>query len=197
MSKKNNTEQTESLILKEKTKIPFVCDEVFLMGFSIFLFGFLTILFGAFFGYFYVDSLDNSLSFIIIGDFGYYGKGNQMLTAKSLGNFCAKNKCDFILSTGDNFYPAGVNSVNDVHWKQSFEDVYNHDSIKNLKWYSILGNRDYRQNPTSQIEYSSLKSNISWNMMNNYFSFEKSFPNIINPLRLNFLTLDTTPFINS
>eukprot|EP01080_Neovahlkampfia_damariscottae_P010441 gene10441-2963_t len=180
--KNSNTEdQKESLILKEKTKIPFFCNECFVLSSSIFFFALLAA---------------GSLNFIVIGDFGYFGKGNQTKTAQAIAEFCTKNKCDFLISTGDNFYPSGVSSTNDSHWIQSFENVYNNESIKHLPFFSILGNRDYRQNVESQIEYTYLKGNSRWKMLDHYFSFQKSVPNFINPLKLNFLTLDTTPFFS-
>ena len=195
--KKNGTEEKLPLIVKEKTKIPFFCNECFVLASSILIFTILSIGFGFLFGYFFYLSFQGSINFIVLGDFGYFGEGNQTKTALALGEFCSKNKCDFIISTGDNFYPNGVSSINDPHWIQSFENIYNNESLKNLKFYSILGNRDYRQNVESQIEYSFLKSNSRWNMLNHYFSFQNSVPNVFNPLKLNFLSLDTTPFFST
>lgn len=53
---------------------------------------------------------------------------------------------DFIIGTGDNFYnPDGVFSVDDPAWNSHWRDIYKDNSkkyIKNLIWYSTLGNHD-------------------------------------------------------
>jgi hypothetical protein len=62
-------------------------------------------------------------------------------------------EADFIVSTGDNFYPSGVASVQDPLWKRSFEDVYTAFSLQE-EWYPVLGNHDYDGDAQAQIEYS-------------------------------------------
>ena len=54
-----------------------------------------------------------------------------------MGKFCqgwSGNKCDFIISTGDNFYSRGVNGVHDDQFDESWRDVYTHPSIAHLPW---------------------------------------------------------------
>jgi tartrate-resistant acid phosphatase type 5 len=45
----------------------------------------------------------------------------------------------FVVGLGDNFYVDGVTDINDKRFKESFEDVYDGDSIQ-TKWYMVAGN---------------------------------------------------------
>jgi hypothetical protein len=40
---------------------------------------------------------------------------------------------------GDNFYPSGLNSTNDVLFTQSFSDIYADASLQ-VPWHAVLGN---------------------------------------------------------
>merc|ERR1719343_1867465 len=53
-----------------------------------------------------------------------------------------KVKPSFVINTADNFYYFGVESVNDIKWLFTFEQVY-HDSSLQIPWLSALGNHDY------------------------------------------------------
>jgi len=50
----------------------------------------------------------------------------------------------FVLNVGDSFYQYGINSVDDVRWRTTFEDVFG--SERPIPWYSALGNHDYKGN---------------------------------------------------
>ena len=83
---------------------------------------------------------------------------------------------DFILSLGDNFYDVGVVSVEDMHWKKSFEDVYSHDELRSVPWWLVFGDHDHRRNVSAQILYSKISDR--WNLPSQYylktFLFSKS-----------------------
>lgn len=74
---------------------------------------------------------------------------------------------DFIISTGDNFYPSGVVSEHDPLFKYSFEDIYT-DFRLQWDWYVVLGNHDYKSNPDAQVAYS--KISRRWKMPSRYYS---------------------------
>jgi len=62
----------------------------------------------------------------------------------------------FILSVGDNFYPAGVSGSEaeiTTRFQRTFERVYHHDAFHDLPWYIVAGNRDYDGNVAAQINY--------------------------------------------
>src|SRR5690348_16947023 len=63
----------------------------------------------------------NALRFIVCGDWGRNGEDNQKGDAHTMGVVAKKTKAEYIISTGDNFYPNGVKSTRDYNWIASFE----------------------------------------------------------------------------
>jgi tartrate-resistant acid phosphatase type 5 len=122
----------------------------------------------------FAQSVDSSLrkypktlNFIVMGDWGRVGEDHQIPVAKQMGKTAEEINRDFIISTGDNFYPRGVMSEFDPLWKASFEDIYKAFSLQ-WDWYSVLGNHDYGGNPDAQVAYS--KISRRWRMPARYFS---------------------------
>ena len=96
---------------------------------------------------------DSSLNFIAIGDWGRCGEFYQKEVAQQMAKASVSVDASFIVSTGDNFYPSGVASVNDPLWDRSFENVYYQFSLQK-EWDVILGNHDYKTNPQAEVEYT-------------------------------------------
>jgi tartrate-resistant acid phosphatase type 5 len=71
------------------------------------------------------------------------GIANQNKVAQALANWCDVNTCEFIISTGDNFYPQGVTSDSDPRFDSSWKDVYNQLSLIDKTWYQSIGNHDH------------------------------------------------------
>ncbi len=136
---------------------------------------------------------NNAIHFIVVGDWGRQGEYNQSEVAAQMANASVSLNADFIISTGDNFYPDGVKSVWDTKWKTSFEDIYKHFSLQK-KWYVVLGNHDYRSNPQAQIEYSNISSR--WQMPSRYYT-KKFKINDDSTQQVQLIFLDTSPFIKS
>jgi tartrate-resistant acid phosphatase type 5 len=109
----------------------------------------------------------NALNFIVMGDWGRFGEDHQIPVAKQMGITATTINRDFIISTGDNFYPVGVASEYDPQWKSSYEDIYTDFSL-HWNWYPVLGNHDYAGNPDAQVAYS--KISRRWNMPARYYS---------------------------
>lgn len=61
-----------------------------------------------------------------------------------MGIIAEKNNVDFVISTGDNFYPSGLIDENDVAFDQSFTNVYTALSLQK-QWFS--GNYLYSLRP--------------------------------------------------
>jgi hypothetical protein len=98
---------------------------------------------------------------------------------------------DFIISTGDNFYPSGVISEFDPLFHYSFEEIYTDYSLQ-WDWFPVLGNHDYKSNPDAQVAYS--KISRRWKMPARYFS--KKFTIYGNPKNQVLIAfVDTNPFI--
>ena len=105
-----------------------------------------------------------NIKFIAIGDVGTEDQ-NQILVADSVNRVCRSVVCDFILLLGDNFYPAGVSSIDDPRFNEGFEKLY---GPSNVPVFSVLGNHDVKGNAEAQKNYS-LVSNY-WKMPNyNYY----------------------------
>jgi len=108
-----------------------------------------------------------ALNFIVMGDWGRNGEDHQKEVAAQMGKTAAAASVDFIIATGDNFYPEGVISGHDPLWKYSFEDIYTAFSLQ-WNWYPVLGNHDYGTNPDAQVAYS--KISRRWKMPARYYS---------------------------
>ncbi|WP_256010614.1 purple acid phosphatase family protein [Desertivirga xinjiangensis] len=142
----------------------------------------------------FIESLqvnEDALNFLVIGDWGRNGQYHQTSVAKQLANAAITLDSKFIISTGDNFYPNGVQSISDPLWKTSFEDVYN-DFPLLQDWNVVLGNHDYRSNPAAQIAYSAISGR--WNMPDYYFSQKLSI-NDDATQKVLFVYIDTNPFV--
>ena len=135
-----------------------------------------------------LHSSPESLTFFVIGDWGRDGNNNQQRTAAEMNAAAIYLQPNFIISTGDNIYANGVQSVNDSHWKSSFEDVYDGANI-NIPWYVVLGNHDYQGNVQAEIDYSGI--NQQWNLPSRYYSFLQNLPDNSTAL---FIFLDTNQF---
>lgn len=131
-----------------------------------------------------------TLSFLVVGDWGRYGSPPQRSVAAQMGQTAASMNAKFIISTGDNFYPNGVASLDDPQWQTSFEQVYTDFSLHN-DWYVVLGNHDYHGNPQAEIDYS--KRSQRWHMPARYYTVTKP---IDEHDSAEFFFIDTSPFID-
>lgn len=138
-----------------------------------------------------LKTLEESVSFLVMGDFGRNGQYFQKEVAEQMGKAAMTLGTKFTVAVGDNFYPNGVQSTADNQWNSSFEDIYtNHGLHEN--WYVALGNHDYRGNIQAQIDYS--KVSRRWKMPAKYYSktFELEDGN-----KLLMVVMDSNPFIDS
>mmetsp|Transcript_3541 Transcript_3541/g.13550 ORF Transcript_3541/g.13550 Transcript_3541/m.13550 type:complete len:407 (+) Transcript_3541:215-1435(+) len=132
-------------------------------------------------------NLNYKASFIVFGDYGRNGQYGQQKMADQLEEYCSGNRCDFVVTTGDNIYNTGVQSSDDVLFKTSFEDVYLKGSLKNLKYYHVLGNHDWAGKPSAMIEYAN-RDDTAWILKDYYYD------EYIEDANLQFVFADTTPF---
>lgn len=109
----------------------------------------------------FVCSTASSSRFVAIGDWGIDNK-DQYDTATTLSRWCQKHTCSFIVSMGDNFYPSGVEKLNDPRFNSTWKEVYNLSGINDLNWYLVLGNHDHIDCPMCQVEFS--KKETRWNL---------------------------------
>ena len=133
----------------------------------------------------------DSITFVVIGDWGVMGKNLQRGVARSMNAAALKHRAQFIITTGDNFYYRGVWNTTDPHWKRSFEDIYT-GAGQAVPWHPVLGNHDYGHNPQAQVEYSKLSKR--WQMPARYYKLEKDLKGT-KGLLLAFT--DTSPFVTA
>jgi tartrate-resistant acid phosphatase type 5 len=131
-----------------------------------------------------------SLTFLVIGDWGRFGQGNQRIVADRMAETGLEIGAQFVVSVGDNFYENGVTGVDDPHWRGSFEDIY-HAAPLHVPWYVSLGNHDYRGNEQAQIDYAARSRR--WTMPDRWYSFRKQAPD---GATVEFFVIDTTPMIS-
>lgn len=129
------------------------------------------------------------LHFTAIGDWGRNGEDHQSAVAEQMGKWTSQHPNDFIISTGDNFYPSGVVSEHDPLWHYSFENIYTAFSLQ-WDWYPILGNHDYKSDPDAQVRYSQISRR--WKMPARYYS--KTF-NLKGKGKVLMAFIDTNPMI--
>ncbi|KZV14231.1 purple acid phosphatase 1 [Dorcoceras hygrometricum] len=91
---------------------------------------------------------------------------------------------DFVISTGDNFYPKGLVDVNDPAFEESFTNVYTAPGLQK-QWYSVLGNHDYRGDALAQLSPLLNQKDSKWFCLKSY---------ILNAEIAEFFFIDTTPF---
>lgn len=115
--------------------------------------------------------------FAVIGDWGRSGTEDQGIMANTLNSL----DIDFVVSSGDNFYPAGLSSVTDPQ-AHDWLRVY----TPKVPWYVVLGNHDYYDNAYAQVEMTRMYS--MWNMPARYY--DKSFGDV------HIWFLDTTPLLD-
>jgi predicted phosphodiesterase len=137
-----------------------------------------------------LKTLKNGLSFLVMGDWGRHGETKQKQVAESMSRAAVGLEAQFIVSTGDNFYPKGVASVTDPSWQSSFEQVYTQHPLF-IDWQVVLGNHDYKSNPEAQIAYSQLSER--WKLPAKYYSFTKKLDKE-GKATAEFFCIDTNPF---
>lgn len=118
-----------------------------------------------------------SADFAVIGDWGRGGTDTQIQIAKTMADM----DIDFVISTGDNFYPHGIDSVRDsrVHdWVRIYDTQ--------VPWFLCLGNHDYYGNAQSQLDLHNVY--MHWNMPSRYFSQHIG--------DIEFFFIDTTPWLD-
>ncbi len=128
---------------------------------------------------------ENRLCFHALGDTGLASDRREAVIQQMLRQ-AESVMPDLMFLVGDNFYDAGVESVDDPKWETDFEIPF--AARFNRPFYACLGNHDYFGNAQAQVDYSRL--NPQWNMPARYYTFVKS---IDENTSVEFFVLDTDP----
>ncbi|KAK0587642.1 hypothetical protein LWI29_026249 [Acer saccharum] len=127
----------------------------------------------------------DSLSFLVLGDWGRRGDFNQSQVALQMGRIGEKLDIDFVVSTGDNFYEDGLTGENDSNFEESFSNIYTANSLQK-QWYSVLGNHDYRGDVLAQLSPFLRKIDSRWLCLRSF---------IVDTELAEIFFVDTTPFV--
>ncbi|GFR23265.1 tartrate-resistant acid phosphatase type 5 [Trichonephila clavata] len=106
--------------------------------------------------------LKSSLKFEVLADWGGipifpYKTFVELSVGREMATLASNLGVDAILALGDNFYLNGVENVNDIRFKGTFETAFNYESLQ-VPWLVVAGNHDYYGNVSAQIAYTK-KSN--------------------------------------
>lgn len=104
--------------------------------------------------------------FVSIGDWGS-PRPSMLSVAKLLEKVVSHRLVKFVLSTGDNFYPTGVQSLGDPQWLSTFEQPFRAAVLQNIRWYITAGNHDAWGLP-AQREY--MHEHARWHFPANYYA---------------------------
>lgn len=112
---------------------------------------------------------EETMEFLILGDSGSE-LPEQYKLADALERYCLTHPVRAVFMLGDNFYPSGVNSVDDPQWQTAFRDPYEKACLGKVPFYPILGNHDYKGHPAAQIAYSQIQNH--WRMPHRFYSVQ-------------------------
>jgi tartrate-resistant acid phosphatase type 5 len=131
----------------------------------------------------------DSLSFLVISDWGAKGGTTQVAVAKQMARTAEAQKSSFVLTCGDNYHGSGIDSADSPRWKTEFEDIYAAQSLM-IPWYPSLGNHDHRGKVQAEIEYSN--KSPRWKLPAHYYAHTEKIDDLNKAL---FVHLDTSPFV--
>lgn len=104
---------------------------------------------------------------LVFGDWGSRGPG-QRLVAQAMAERARREPIDLLITTGDNFYPRGVQSTDDPQWAAKFEGIYADPALQ-VPVYPSLGNHDWMGKVEAQVEYSAV--NPRWRLPARWHAF--------------------------
>lgn len=134
---------------------------------------------------------DPSINVLVVGDWGRHGAFYQRDVAASMERAAQHFDAAAVVSTGDNFYPDGVQSTTDPAWRASFEEIYTGHHL-HCTWYSAFGNHDYHGNVQAQIDYSQISRR--WRVPSRYFVRTLIEEEDEDTISLELIIIDTNPF---
>jgi hypothetical protein len=120
----------------------------------------------------------------------------QQATANAMSAACfAAGGCDFLMSTGDNFYDLGIiGGNNDPQWT-AYSNVYTQALFPNVPMLGTLGNHDYSiLSPTAsqqQIDYTAADPSGRWYMPGH--NYQRVFKSASGAVSIQVVQIDSTP----
>ena len=135
--------------------------------------------------------------FLVLGDWGRRGADNQSAVAAAMAATAATQQPLFVLSTGDNFYDAGLRDDEDPLFDDTFTRVYTQPELAQLPFYNVLGNHDRYGNASAQLSPRLTQRDARWNAARSGVLEFGAAPGSDDDALLALFLLDTTPFIKA
>ncbi len=133
------------------------------------------------------QDVEDYLHFLVIGDHGDGPESSAPRVAGSIAMLAEESAkkgkpIEFIIGTGDNFYPDGPETTDSEVWRTHWEEIFGNLGIP---WYLTLGNHDRNiegmpygrpLDYQAQIDYTDkvidkTGKKTMWNMLGRYYSF--------------------------
>lgn len=140
----------------------------------------------------FFEASTESFNFLAVGDFGRDGFCCQRDVAIEMNRVGAVINARFVINTGDSFYENGILNVTDQQLSTSWANVYNQIYLRNLPWFGVIGNHDYRGSVTALIDIHNT-TQPRFIFEDRYYSKVVQFQS----LAIRFIMLDTSPMIPS
>jgi tartrate-resistant acid phosphatase type 5 len=138
--------------------------------------------------------LATSVRFLVVGDWGRDGFCCQRDVAHEMARAAATIRPNFVANSGDSFYEYGLESEFEEQVKTSWEHIYlKHDSLKQLEWFSVLGNHEYRGSVPAVLRVN--KVNPKFVMSDRFY--DHVFRSEDGSFSLHFFFIDTNPMIKA
>jgi len=103
---------------------------------------------------------------------------------------------DFVINTGDSFYNGGILKSSDEQVRTSFLNVYNYTYLRSKRFFSVLGNNEYRGSVSAVMDIPS-KHNYRFDIGKGNNRYYSQVIKGSSDMHLQVLFLDTTPMIDS
>eukprot|EP01023_Acetabularia_acetabulum_P008661 TRINITY_DN1377_c0_g1_i7.p1 TRINITY_DN1377_c0_g1~~TRINITY_DN1377_c0_g1_i7.p1 ORF type:complete len:359 (+),score=35.19 TRINITY_DN1377_c0_g1_i7:205-1281(+) len=151
--------------------------------------------------------------FFVIGDWGRNGSFSQRELGAYMNTVAEKFQPEFIISTGDNFYPSGLSSADDPQFSSSFMQIYKGSYLKDVPWHVVLGNHDYAspcgectckifdQSPDRNVTDHPCCNSPLWQLgltlknRDPRWNSQRTFDKFLAGGRIHLLFIDTSPFV--
>jgi tartrate-resistant acid phosphatase type 5 len=116
----------------------------------------------------------DSLRFLAVGRQGY-GTATTARVAASMEKAAAEKPTHGVFYLGDNFFPMGPKTVDDVAWRLTFEYLYDGPHLRGLPFFAVMGNHDHLGGtPATQIDYARQKKGTGRWIMDD-FTYTRDF----------------------
>lgn len=138
----------------------------------------------------------SAIRFMVLGDFGRDGFCCQRDVALEMARASSTVHAQFVVNVGDAFYEYGLETPHQEQVDTSWRQVYGgtHKSLAHLKWYSVLGNHEYRGSVQAVLD---IPNHVTDKFVIKDRFYDHVFQSGDGSVTLHMFFLDTSPMINA